>query len=39
MPNLEVEFTGDFPERVIRGSFDLLFKNNKIAYVKADLIH
>ena len=36
---LEVEFTGDFPEGKIGGSFDFIFKNNKIEFVKADLIH
>ncbi|WP_027383870.1 nuclear transport factor 2 family protein [Epilithonimonas caeni] len=36
---LEVEFTGDFPEGKIGGSFDFIFKNDKIAFVKADLIH
>ena len=36
---LEVEFTGDFPEGKIGGSFDFTFKNNKIDFVKADLIH
>lgn len=37
--HLEVEFTGDFPEGKIRGTFDFKFKNSKIAFVKADLIH
>ena len=36
---LEVEFTGDFPEGKIGGSFEFIFKNNKIEFVKADLIH
>lgn len=36
---LEVEFTGDFPEGKIGGSFDFTFKNGKIEFVKADLIH
>ena len=36
---LEVEFTGDFPEGKISGSFDFTFKNDKIEFVKADLIH
>ena len=36
---LEVQFTGDFPEGKIGGSFDFTFKNEKIAAVKADLIH
>lgn len=35
---LEVEFTGDFPEGKIGGSFDFTFKNDKIEFVKADLI-
>lgn len=35
---LEVEFTGDFPEGKIGGSFDFIFKNDKIEFVKADLI-
>jgi ketosteroid isomerase-like protein len=35
---LEVEFTGDFPEGKIGGSFDFIFKNNKIEFVMADLI-
>lgn len=37
--HLEVEFTGDFPEGKMRGTFDFKFKNGKIAFVKADLIH
>ena len=36
--HLEVEFTGDFPERKIWGTFDFIFKNGKIAYLKADLM-
>ena len=36
---LEVKFTGDFPEGKIRGSFDFTFKNDRIEFVKADLIH
>lgn len=36
---LEVEFTGDFPEGKIGGSFDFIFKNEKISFVKANLIH
>ncbi|MCD0490249.1 nuclear transport factor 2 family protein [Pedobacter sp. MC2016-14] len=36
--HLEVEFTGDFPEGKIGGTFDFKFKNNKIAFVKANLI-
>lgn len=35
---LEVEFTGDFPEGKIGGSFDFIFKDGKIASLKADLI-
>lgn len=37
--HLEVEFTGNFPEGKIGGIFDFKFKNGKIAFVKADLIH
>lgn len=37
--HLEVAFSGDFPEGNIGGTFDLIFRNGKIAYVKADLIH
>ncbi|MBE9600718.1 nuclear transport factor 2 family protein [Pedobacter sp. MC2016-24] len=37
--HLEVQFTGDFPEGKIRGTFDFKFKDGKIAYVMADLIH
>lgn len=36
---LEVEFTGEFPEGKIGGSFEFTFKNDKIECVKADLIH
>lgn len=36
---LEVQFTGDFPEGKIGGSFDFVFKDNRIEFVKADLIH
>ena len=36
---LEVEFTGEFPEGKIIGSFDFIFSNGKIASVKADLIN
>ena len=36
---LEVEFTGVFPEGKIGGSFDFVFKDGKIAHVKANLIH
>ncbi|WP_036603675.1 nuclear transport factor 2 family protein [Olivibacter sitiensis] len=37
--HLEVQFTGDFPEGKIGGTFDFEFKEGKIAFVKADLIH
>lgn len=37
--HLEVEFTGDFTEGKIGGTFDLRFRNEKIAFAKADLIH
>ena len=36
--HLEVEFKGDFPEGKIWGTFDFIFKNGKIAYLKADLM-
>jgi len=36
--HLEVEFTGEFPEGKIGGMFDITFKHNKIATVKADLM-
>lgn len=36
--HLEVEFTGNFPEGVIGGMFDVTFENDKIAFIKADLI-
>lgn len=35
---LKVHFTGDFPEGNIGGTFEITFKNNKIAFIKADLI-
>lgn len=35
---LEVEFTGSFPEGKIGGTFDMVFKAGKIATVKADLL-
>ena len=35
---LEVEFTGEFPEGKLEGSFDFTFKEGKIATVKADLL-
>ncbi|CAM4403351.1 nuclear transport factor 2 family protein [Flavobacterium terrigena] len=34
---MEVEFTGEFPERKIEGIFDFTFKNQKIETVEADL--
>lgn len=37
--HLEVLFTGDFPEGKIGGTFDFKFKEGKIAFVRADLIH
>lgn len=37
--HLQVAFTGDFPEGNIGGTFDFLFKDGKIAFVKADLVH
>jgi hypothetical protein len=36
--HLEVEFTGDFPEGKIGGTFDFKFEAGKIIYVLADLI-
>jgi ketosteroid isomerase-like protein len=36
--HLEVEFTGEFPEGKIGGTFDFTFQNEKIATIKADLI-
>lgn len=36
--HLEVEFTGDFPECKVGGTFDLTFKEGKIEFVSADLI-
>jgi len=36
--HLEVEFTGDFPEGNIGGTFDFKFEAGKIVYVLADLI-
>ncbi|WP_442591799.1 nuclear transport factor 2 family protein [Pedobacter sp. AW31-3R] len=36
--HLEVEFTGDFPEGKLGGTFDFTFKNGKIEFVSADLI-
>ncbi|MBB4804606.1 ketosteroid isomerase-like protein [Flavobacterium nitrogenifigens] len=37
--HLEVEFTGDFSEGKLGGIFDLKFKDEKITFAKADLIH
>lgn len=37
--HLEVEFTGDFSEGKLGGIFDLKFKDEKIIFTKADLIH
>jgi ketosteroid isomerase-like protein len=36
--HIEVEFSGEFPEKHIGGMFDFTFKNGKIAKVKADLL-
>lgn len=36
---VEVQFTGNFPEGKIGGSFNFNFQNNKIAHLEADLIH
>jgi len=36
--NIEVEFTGEFPEGKIRGTFDFVFKAGKIISAKAELI-
>ena len=36
---LEVHFTGSFPGGEIGGTFDISFKNDKIAFLKADLLH
>lgn len=36
--HLEVEFTGDFPEGKIGGTFEFKFEAGKINYVLADLI-
>lgn len=37
--HLEVTFRGDFPEGIIGGIFDFQFREEKIAFIKADLIH
>lgn len=36
--HVEVAFTGDFPEGNIKGTFDFIFKGEKIATIKADLM-
>lgn len=36
--HLEVEFTGDFPEGKIGGTFDFVFREDKIVFVKAELM-
>jgi len=36
--HLEVEFTGDFSERKLGGTFDFVLKDGKILFVKANLI-
>jgi len=35
---LEVNFTGDFPEGKIGGTFKITVKKNKISFITADLI-
>jgi ketosteroid isomerase-like protein len=37
--HLQVQFTGNFPEGKIKGTFDFKFTDGKIAYAKANLIH
>lgn len=37
--HLEVEFTGSFPEGTIGGVFDISFQNDRIVFMKADLIN
>jgi ketosteroid isomerase-like protein len=37
--HLKVAFTGTFPEGHIEGTFDFTFKEGKIAFAKADLVH
>lgn len=37
--HVEVEFTGDFPEGRINGIFDITFEDNRIAFIRADLVH
>ena len=36
--HLEVEFTGNFPEGKIGGTFDFVFREGKILHATADLI-
>lgn len=36
--HIEVEFTGEFPEGKIGGTFEFVFKEGKIEKAKADLI-
>jgi ketosteroid isomerase-like protein len=36
--HMEVEFTGTFPEGKIGGMFDFIFRDGKIASVRADLM-
>lgn len=36
--HLEVEFTGDFSEGKLGGTFDFTFEKGKISFVSADLI-
>jgi hypothetical protein len=36
---LDVRFSGEFPEGTINGVFDITLKNNKIEFIKANLIH
>jgi hypothetical protein len=36
--HIEVEFTGEFPGKVLGGLFELTFRGEKIAYAKAELI-
>lgn len=36
--HVEVSFTGEFPEGKIGGTFDIILREGKIAFVKADLI-
>jgi len=36
--HIEVEFTGDFPEGKIGGTFDFIFRDGQIESARADLI-